>query len=381
MVITIACDVLGKENNGTTIAAYNLIRSLKAKGHEVRVVCPDRDKVGKEGFYVLPAYDFGHFLNEYVAKNGVVIARADENVLSDAISTSDVVHIITPFTVGIYASKIAKKYNKPLTAGFHCQAENLTNHLFMMNFGLANHAAYKLFYTLVYRHCVCIHYPTQFICDVFESEVGPTPHYVISNGVQKAFRKTPSVRPPELESKSVILFTGRFSKEKSHKVLIDAVALSDRRRDIQLIFAGSGPQRENLEKYGREKLEHPPILHFYSREDLIRVINYVDLYVHPAEIEIEAIACLEAIACGKVPLIADSPRSATRYFALTDRNLFRYNDPQDLADRMDWWLEHPEERLSCSKSYLGYAAQFDFTSCMDQMEKMILDVSEARHES
>ncbi|MEE3468969.1 MAG: glycosyltransferase, partial [Eubacterium sp.] len=84
---------------------------------------------------------------------------------------------------------------------------------------------------------------------------------------------------------------------------------------------------------------------------------------------------------GKVPLIADSPRSATRYFALTDRNLFRYNDPQDLADRMDWWLEHPEERLSCSKSYLGYAAQFDFTSCMDQMEKMILDVSEARHES
>ena len=45
MIITVVCDVLGEENNGTTIAAMNLIRSLKAKGHEVRVVCPDEENV------------------------------------------------------------------------------------------------------------------------------------------------------------------------------------------------------------------------------------------------------------------------------------------------------------------------------------------------
>ena len=39
MTITVVCDVLGEENNGTTIAAMNLIRSLKAKA-EVRVICP-----------------------------------------------------------------------------------------------------------------------------------------------------------------------------------------------------------------------------------------------------------------------------------------------------------------------------------------------------
>ena len=37
MIITIVSDVLGRENNGTTIAAMNLIRSMKARGHEVRV--------------------------------------------------------------------------------------------------------------------------------------------------------------------------------------------------------------------------------------------------------------------------------------------------------------------------------------------------------
>ena len=56
MKITIVCDVLGKENNGTTIAAMNLIRSLKEKGHEVKVVCNDKDKQNLEGYYVVPRF-------------------------------------------------------------------------------------------------------------------------------------------------------------------------------------------------------------------------------------------------------------------------------------------------------------------------------------
>lgn len=47
MKITIICDVLGKENNGTTIAAMNLIRHLREHGHEVRVLCCDQDRIGK----------------------------------------------------------------------------------------------------------------------------------------------------------------------------------------------------------------------------------------------------------------------------------------------------------------------------------------------
>ena len=41
MRITIVCDVLGEENNGTTLAAMNLIRSLKAKGHTLTILWPD----------------------------------------------------------------------------------------------------------------------------------------------------------------------------------------------------------------------------------------------------------------------------------------------------------------------------------------------------
>ena len=36
MTITIVCDILGEENNGTTIACMNLIRFLRAQGHTIR---------------------------------------------------------------------------------------------------------------------------------------------------------------------------------------------------------------------------------------------------------------------------------------------------------------------------------------------------------
>ena len=53
--------------------------------------------------------------------------------------------------------------------------------------------------------------------------------------------------------------------------------------------------------------------------------------------------------------------------------MFKYNDPRDLARRMDRWLEHPDERGGCEKQYHAYMAQFDFENCMDRMGKMIID--------
>ena len=43
MKIAIICDVPLKENNGTAIAALNLIRFLKKRGHSLIIVCPESD--------------------------------------------------------------------------------------------------------------------------------------------------------------------------------------------------------------------------------------------------------------------------------------------------------------------------------------------------
>ena len=373
MKIAIVCDVLGEENNGTTVAAMNLIRFLRSRKHDVRVVCPDEKRRREAGYYVVPQLNVGP-LNDYVRKNGVSIAISDSSVLESALRDVDIIHIMTPFILGKSALEYGRKHRIPVTAGFHAQAENITNHLHLMNSRLANGLTYKTMYRLVYQYVDAIHYPTQFIREVFESEVGPTNGYVISNGVNDRFVKTEVERPGEWTDKFVILFTGRYGLEKSHRVLIDAVARSRYEPKIQLVLAGEGPLKEELEAYGR-KLTNPPVMGFFSRDEMLRVINSADLYVHPAEIEIEAIACLEAISCGLVPVIADSPRSATRFFALGENNLFHYNDPADLALKIDYWLEHPKEKDDCSKAYQGYTKQFEQRHCMEEMERMLKETA------
>lgn len=84
MTITIVCDILGEENNGTTIACMNLIRFLRAQGHTVRVVCADQDKAGNECFYVVPELNL-YLLNPIVERNGVTLPRLDRSLLEDAI--------------------------------------------------------------------------------------------------------------------------------------------------------------------------------------------------------------------------------------------------------------------------------------------------------
>ena len=370
MTICIVCDVLGEENNGTTIAAMNLIRSLRKRGHTVRVVCPDEDREGQEGFYVVKKLNVGPF-NDYVRKNGVTIAKLDKDTIAAALEGVDAVHILLPFFLGSEALKLAKQKGLPVTASFHCQAENLTSHMFLKDSKLASRVIYKEFYDRFYQYVDAVHYPTEFIRSTFEQYGGKTNAYVISNGVSSDFRPMEVERPAELEGKRVILFTGRYSKEKCHHLLIDAVRQSAHEREIQLVFAGDGPLKEKIAEKG-ECLTNPPILRFFSREEILRVINSADLYVHPAEIEIEAIACLEAISCGLVPVINDSPRSATRFFALDEKNLFACDDVKDLARKIDYWLDHPEEKAQRSREYLGYTKQFDFETCMDRMEQMIL---------
>lgn len=108
MTIAVVCDILGGGNNGTSIAAGGLIDAMRARGHNVRVVCCDTDKMGKEGYYVLPARRFGPF-DAFVKKTGVSLAKPEKRMLKVALQSADVVHCMLPFALSAAAVRIAAK--------------------------------------------------------------------------------------------------------------------------------------------------------------------------------------------------------------------------------------------------------------------------------
>lgn len=376
MKILIAADVLGEPNNGTTIAAYNLINALKERGHDVRVICPDEDKKDLPGYFILPKLRIP-LVNGYIEKNGVAPCKADTKIIEKALDDVDIVHIMLPFVASWKIASIANKRNIPISAGFHCQAENFTSHIFMMRSKLANRLTYKAFWKKCYHVVDCIHYPTEFIKKDFEKVVGPTNAYVISNGVKPFYHKIPATKPEEFKDKFCILMVGRYTKEKRQDLLIKAMKYSKYADKIQLILAGEGPREKKLAKLAK-RLKNKPLFGYHKQEDLIKIINYSDLYVHTAYAELESISALEAITCGLVPVINNSKRSATKYFAIDHLNLFDQNDPKSLAKKIDYWIENPKNKEIRSSDYLDFTKKFEFNHCMDRMEKMIQEAIDVR---
>ncbi len=370
MKITIACDVLGEANNGTSIATLNLIRYLIKKGHQLKVISNnfENTEIPPECQCLLPALNLGSLANKIIEKNGVSLAKADIDTIENAIKDADLVHIQFPFMIGRSAAKTAIKFNKPITASFHCQAENVSVHVGLQNNLWVSKMIYKNFYNGLYKYCDCIHYPTLFIKKTFEKACHKkTNAYVISNGVNEIYKNHHEAKNHD---KFIIASTGRLSHEKAQNILIEAVSYSKYKNQIQINFAGTGPFEEEYKNLAK-KLDVDANFKLYSREDLVDMLNQADLYVHSAFIEIEAISCIEAICCGLVPVISNAKRSATKYFALDNKSLFAEGNPKDLAKKIDFWIENPKVKEEYAKKYEATTSQFDQEKCMQKMEDMM----------
>ena len=376
MNITIICDVLGEPNNGTSIAAYNLIGYLKSHGHNVKVVCCDADKKGESGFCIVPTIDLGPIINAALARNEVVPAKADPVILEEAIKGADVVHLLMPFPLSWKAIPICEKYGIPMTASFHVQAENFTCHLGMMKSAFATKEVYKYFYRKVYSHCTITHYPTEFIKNDFEGNVRKSvPSKVISNGVCESFFEpapieTVNRQKEKNNDKFTIVVVGRYSSEKAQQVLIRAVAKSRYKDKIKLIMAGEGPKSRHYKRLAKRKGVDCE-MRFIEHNELKEVLNAADLYVHTAYVELESIACLEAIVTGLVPIICNSKRSAARFFAQDERCLYRKWDSEDLKNKIEYFMDNPEELDKCRKKYRKQANVSRLNNCMEKMEEML----------
>ncbi|MCL2675642.1 MAG: glycosyltransferase [Firmicutes bacterium] len=365
MKIALIADVFGKENNGTTITAKRLVENMRLRGHDVKVIASSGGDVQLKRRSI-----FG--FNWYLKLNQVELAKPDKKIIKEAIADCDVVHFLLPFLTSRKSIKLIREMEKPYTTAFHCQPENFSSHLFLHRVPFFNRFLYRRFNRLFYKRTQFIHCPSKFIADQLVKNGYTADKRVISNGVIPTFEKRNVSKPEELKDKICILFTGRYVPEKRHDLLIKAVKISKYADKIQIIFAGGGPKLNKIKKLGRS-LKNPPITKLFTKDELCDTINYCDLYVHPSDVEIEAIAAIEAFTCGLVPVISDSPNSATGQFALCEKNLFRHGDPAHLAERIDYWIEHEQEKKELGEKYITYAAQYSIKNCMDQMEKMFLD--------
>lgn len=338
------------KTNGTSITAQRFKEMLEKAGHEVRVVT--NDYAGKN-FYELKTKNIP--LVSYVAKKqGVTFAKPNKNVLKEAFKGADIIHFFTPWKTTRVGLKLAKKMNIPTTLAFHVPPESIIYGAKLRIIGKPLEFFLYRRFKRVYKKVRNVHCPSKNITEKLKQHRYSNQFYIISNGIGDEFKYLNKV---EKTNKFKILSIGRFAPEKNQKTIIKAISLSKYKDDIKLTLAGIGPDKEKLKNYAN-KLNVDVKFDFYNKEALIDVIHKNDLYVHSSLVEIEGLSCLEAISCGRVPVIANTSKSAASQFALDERSLYKGKDANDLKNKIEYWIKNENERKKMELKYSKLTEQY-----------------------
>ena len=374
MKILFVLECANQPTNGTTASCIRFAKELEKKGHEVTILGCDRI-VGEKyhRYYGLPKYHFP-FADKAIVKDGFLLCKMVYETIFEAIKGKDLVHCFLPFKLSNVCRLIAEEQGIAVTTAFHIVPQNCTAAIHLGWSKIINGTVLHCFKRYLYDNIRYVHCPSKMAAELMAKH-----HFkfnearVISNGVIPFFHQIEAKRPEGLENKFIICMSGRLADEKRQDLIIKAVGKSKYNKDIQVILCGQGPNEQIYQRLAKRKLANPIIIKFCSHEELRETLNYIDLYIHASDYEIEGISAMEAISCGAVPLISDHPVCATKDFALDERSLFKHGSVKDLTKKIEWFIEHPEEKKEMQAKYLEGAKQYEMSYQVDALEQMFFD--------
>jgi glycosyltransferase involved in cell wall biosynthesis len=175
--------------------------------------------------------------------------------------------------------------------------------------------------------------------------------------------------PPDAKLVGTI---AQLRPQKALEVLLEAVAaLSGRVPSVQLVIAGEGPSRAELERLAMERPELAGRTHFLGvRQDLATLLGAFDVAAMSSDFEGMPLFAFEAMAHG-VPLVA------TRVGALPDivddgesGLLAPRRDPAALADALASVLERPERAAKLARGGLARVADYTLERAAERFAEL-----------
>lgn len=377
MKILFVLECANQPTNGTTSSCIRFAKELEKKGHEVYIIGCDRI-VGEayHRYYPLPKYHFP-FADKAIIKDGFIFVKLIYEKLYEAIKDKDVVHTFLPFKLANMCRLIAEEQGIAVTGAFHTVPQNYTAAIHLGWSKLINNIILYCCQKYYYENIRYIHCPSMMAADIMKKHKfkNAVPR-VISNGVIPYYQKLDNVKKPdELKDKFIVCMSGRLADEKRQDLIIKAVSKSKYNKDIQVILCGQGPNKDFYYRLAKKKkLANPIIIKYCKADELRDTLNYIDLYIHASDFEIEGISCMEAITCGAVPLISNHPFCATKEFALDkDRCLFKAGSVKDLKEKIEWFYENKDKHDELKKLYKDNVDKYSLKHSLDEFEQMLID--------
>ena len=368
------------QGNGLDESARRTVQALREAGQEVRVLSGKNfeNPNGPQPDYPMEKFHFP-LMQPMLDSFGYAYADWHGPIIEEAVRWADVIHLEETFFLHHAVMNMAKKLGKPLTGTYHVHPENIVyNCLGFKGGNLICQILYRYWCRVFYDNYKYLQCPTDNVRDRLIRHRVKAKCFTLSNGVipDKCIRPTTPPSDYLDENRPLdLIYIGRTAIEKDQPTLYKAIRLSKYAKRIRLHIAGRGPKLEAYTRMANKLYEdgvvaYKPTVGFYNRDQLRELAAKADLAVHCAFVEVEGMSITEALQQAVVPIIATARYSGTDTYAFDSRSKFPAGDAFALAQRIDYWFDHPQERWEMGFKYAESMKQYKISSCAKKLIEM-----------
>ncbi|MHB1653351.1 MAG: glycosyltransferase family 4 protein [Desulfitobacteriaceae bacterium] len=300
MRVALFTDTFSPQVNGVTTTLNQLVQYWERAGIDFLVFAPrseeqspDSDCIRRVPSFPLPLYP--------ECRVPLSRFRKIERQLQEFVP--DIIHLVTPFTLGLVGRNLGLKYSIPLVASYHTNFDQYLDYYHLAIFKKMSWAYIAWFHGVCERN-FCPSSATKKVLEKY----GIGDLEVWSRGIDTS-QYSPDFRSLRIrqtygisKTKLLLLYVGRVAAEKDLDILLESYRSlpADVAEKVHLIVAGDGPFKLKVNLRDYPGVTWTGYLH--GRE-LVEAYASCDLFVFPSSTETFGNVVLEAMASG-LPVVA-----------------------------------------------------------------------------
>jgi len=288
----------------------------------------------------------------------------------------DLVHIQSPFMVGWWGLRGARKAGLPVITSYHTYLPDLVPYVVPKGFRTLSQRLVWRWTETFFRRCDAVLVPSNSCARELIEHV---PHHKIPNleihpnGVDTR-RFTPAARSDVMrrrlgpEGALIVLSVGRLAREKDVPFLLWAFAEARRIEPrLHMAFGGQGPELERIQKRAAELGIQPALtyLGFIPDAELPSAYASADAFASASQFETQGMTAVEAMACG-TPVTAVRARGLADY--VTDGVTGHLFEPGDVEGAAKALIRTVQGGASLREAARQHAEGLSLDQSVDQLE-------------
>jgi 1,2-diacylglycerol 3-alpha-glucosyltransferase len=351
-------DTFLPQRNGVVSSILSFGPELVRRGHEVIIFCPRSSVKEYNGMEVrsYPSVAFRPYPEYKIA-----VPRG-----SDSLPKLDIVHTHSPFSLGVFGLRVAKKQGVPRVSTFHTLLSEYVRYLSRFGKGVFRRIAWR-YCRLYYNRCHKIIAPSNALKRILLQHQIKKPIVVVPTGIDldlfTPIGKEKARKKLGIKDEKVFLSLGRLGFEKN----IDAVLHALRYVDAKLIIVGRGPAEKKLKNLRRKLgLQKKVFFKGYVPGEL-KPFYYsaADAFIIASTSETQAVVVAEAMACGTPVIGANSLAIPEVIKDGKNGHLFEPNATEHLSEILQNFDLSEKMRAHALKT----GKKFSIEKCVNKLEK------------